>query len=98
CQLCDFQRIGHPLTWILGSEDALHRLALLFAWEATEHRRVRRARAQGVHANTAFQELGAEDVSEMDDCCLAGRNGRGCRPPFVSANGRIDDYRRALPE
>ena len=43
CQLRDFQRIGDPLAWIVGSEDALNRLALLFAWEATEHRRVRRA-------------------------------------------------------
>src|SRR6516164_5738950 len=43
CQLRDFQRIGHPLAWIVGSEGALNRLALLFAWEATEHRRVRRA-------------------------------------------------------
>src|SRR2546427_3510097 len=43
CQLRDFQRIGHPLAWIVGSEDGLNRLALLFAWEATEHRRVRRA-------------------------------------------------------
>src|SRR6266853_6360451 len=42
-QLRDFQRIGHPLAWIVGSEDVLNRLALLFAWEATEHRRVRRA-------------------------------------------------------
>src|SRR5881392_248809 len=43
CQLRDFQRIGHPLAWIVGSEDVLNRLALLFAWEATEHRCVRRA-------------------------------------------------------
>src|SRR4029453_586103 len=43
CQLRDFQRIGHPLAWIVGSEDVLNRLALLFAWKATEHRRVRRA-------------------------------------------------------
>src|SRR5216684_1519091 len=34
CQLRDFQRIGHPLAWIVGSEDVLNRLALLFAWEA----------------------------------------------------------------
>src|SRR5258705_13177082 len=34
----------------------------------------------------------------MDDCSLAGRDGRGCRPPLARANGRIDDYRRALPE
>src|SRR6266581_5247487 len=43
CQLRDFQRIGHPLAWIVGSEDRLYRLALLFAWDTTEHRRVRRA-------------------------------------------------------
>src|SRR5881397_3867447 len=43
CQLRDFQRIGDPLAWIVGSEDALNRLTLLCAWEATEHRRVRRA-------------------------------------------------------
>src|SRR5260221_7110070 len=43
CQLRDFQRIGHPLAWIVGAEDVLNRLALLFAWDATEHRRVRRA-------------------------------------------------------
>src|SRR5262245_39901825 len=43
CQLRDFQRIGHPLAWIVGAEDVLDRLALLFAREATEHRRVRRA-------------------------------------------------------
>src|SRR6476469_6912928 len=43
CQLRDFQRIGHPLAWIVGSEDVLNRFALLFAWDATEHRRVRRA-------------------------------------------------------
>src|SRR6185503_6562756 len=41
CQFRDFQRIGHPLAWIVGSEDVLDRLALLLAWEATEHRRVR---------------------------------------------------------
>src|SRR2546427_264004 len=42
-QLRDFQRLGQPLAWIVGSEDGLYRLALLFAWDATEHRRVRRA-------------------------------------------------------
>src|SRR6516225_1610357 len=42
-QLRDFQRIGDPLAWIVGSEDVLNRLALLFAWKATEHCRVRRA-------------------------------------------------------
>src|SRR5258708_1259553 len=41
-QLRDFQRIGDPLAWIVGSEDALDGFALLFAWEATEHRGVRR--------------------------------------------------------
>src|SRR5262245_35157397 len=98
CQLRDFQRIGHPLAWIVGSEDVLTRLALLFAWKATEHRRVRRAWAQGIHANPAVHEFGAEDSSEMDDRGLAGRHCRGCRPPLVRAHGRIDDYRRALPE
>src|SRR5215471_4621557 len=34
----------------------------------------------------------------MDDRGLAGRDGRSCRPPLARANGRIDDYRRALPE
>src|SRR5579864_8291990 len=34
----------------------------------------------------------------MDDCCLAGRDGRSCRPPLARANGRIDDYRRASSE
>src|SRR5262245_12261140 len=34
----------------------------------------------------------------MDDRGLAGRDGRGCRPPLARANGCIDDYRRALPE
>src|SRR6266446_1387342 len=97
-QLRDFQRIGHPLAWIVGSEDVLNRLALLFAWDATEHRRVRRAWAEGIHANPAVHEFGAEDSSEMDDRGLAGRDGRGCRPPLARANGRIDDYRRALPE
>ena len=42
-QLREFQRIGHPLAWIVGSEDVFNRFALLFAWEATEHCRVRRA-------------------------------------------------------
>src|SRR5712672_3477680 len=77
CQLRDFQRIGHPLAWIVGSEEVLDRLALLFAWKAAEHRRVRRAWAQGIHANPAVDELGAEDSSEMDDRGLAGRDGRG---------------------
>src|SRR5262249_23672883 len=40
CQLRDFQRIGHPLAWIVGAEDVLHRIALLFAWDAAEHCRV----------------------------------------------------------
>src|SRR5262249_12722441 len=43
CQLRDFQRIARPLAWIVGAEAVLTRLGLLFAWEATEHRRVRRA-------------------------------------------------------
>src|SRR5216684_6876273 len=34
----------------------------------------------------------------MDDCGLAGRDSRGCRPTLARANGCIDDYRRALPE
>src|SRR3989442_4158879 len=34
----------------------------------------------------------------MDDRGLAGRDGRGCRPPLARANGRIDDDRRAVPE
>jgi len=34
----------------------------------------------------------------MPDRGLAGRDGRGCRPPLVRTNGRIDDYRRAWPE
>src|SRR5256886_196613 len=34
----------------------------------------------------------------MDDRGLAGRDGRGCRPPLARANGRIDNYGRALPE
>src|SRR5215475_907097 len=34
----------------------------------------------------------------MDDRGLAGRDCRGRRPPLARANGRIDDYRRALPE
>src|SRR5258708_3230667 len=40
CQLRDFQRIGQPLAWIVGSEDVLNRLAPLFAWEETEPRPV----------------------------------------------------------
>src|SRR6266853_3313407 len=97
-QLRDFQRLGQPLAWIVGSEDGLYRLALLFAWDATEHRRVRRAWAQGIHANPAVYQFGAEDSSEMDDRSLAGRDDRGCRPPFARANGGIDDYRRASSE
>src|SRR6266567_3485322 len=98
CQLRDFQRIGDPLAWIVVSEDALNRLALLFAWDATEHRRVCRAWTQGIHANPAVHEFGAEDSSEMADCGFAGRDGRGGRPPLARANGRSDDYRRALPK
>src|SRR5262249_44388312 len=44
-QLRDFQWIGHPLAWIVGSDDRLNRLPLLFPWEATRHSPVRRARA-----------------------------------------------------
>src|SRR5882672_8815967 len=97
-QLRDFQRIGDPLAWIVGAEDALDRLALLFAWEATEHRRVRRSWTQGIHANPAVHEFCAEDSSEMEDRGLAGRDSRRRRPPLVRANGRIDDDGRAWPE
>src|SRR5260370_32819590 len=34
----------------------------------------------------------------MDDRGLAGRDGRGGRPPLARANGRIDDDRCASPE
>src|SRR5262249_30831628 len=34
----------------------------------------------------------------MHDRGLAGRDCRGCWPPLARANGRIDNYRRALPE
>src|SRR5260370_7830749 len=34
----------------------------------------------------------------MDDRGLAGRDGRGRRPPLARANGRFDDDRRARPE
>src|SRR5262252_1328156 len=34
----------------------------------------------------------------MDHRGLAGRDRRGCRPPLARADGRINDYRRALPE
>src|SRR5215468_4471877 len=34
----------------------------------------------------------------MDDRGLAARDGRGGRPPLARANGRSDDYGRALPE
>src|SRR5260221_5326231 len=71
CQLRDFFRIGDPLARIVGSEDFLNSIALLFACETTEHRRVRRAWTQGIHANTSAHELGAEDSSEMDDRSLA---------------------------
>src|SRR5262249_18289069 len=98
CQLRDFQRIGHPLAWIVGAEDVLHRSALLFTWDAAEHCRGGRAWAQRVHANPAVYEFGAEDSSEIDDRGLAARDGRGCRPPFARGNGSIDDYGRALPE
>src|SRR5262249_23561825 len=42
-QLRDFQRFGDPLAWVVGSEDCLKCIALLFAWDAPEHCRVRRA-------------------------------------------------------
>src|SRR6266478_3799987 len=48
-QLRDFRRIGHPLAGIVGCKDALDGVALLFACEATEHRRVRRTWAYGIH-------------------------------------------------
>src|SRR5258708_31327360 len=34
----------------------------------------------------------------MDERGLAGRDGRGRRPPLARANGRIDDDRCASPE
>src|SRR6516164_3187202 len=43
CQLRDFDRIGQPLARIVCPQQPLDRIALLFAWETTEHRRVRRA-------------------------------------------------------
>src|SRR2546429_3262716 len=42
-KLRDFQRLGQPLAWIVDAEDVLNRIALLFASDATAHRRVRRA-------------------------------------------------------
>src|SRR6516162_11710970 len=42
-QLRDFHRIGQPLARIVCPQQPLDRIALLFAWETTEHRRVRRA-------------------------------------------------------
>src|ERR1700751_2097156 len=51
-----------------------------------------------MHATPAADEFGAEDSSEMDDRGLAGRDGRGRRPPLARANGGIDDDRRASPE
>src|SRR5262249_49517666 len=42
-QLRDFHRIGQPLARIVCPQQSLDRIALLFAWETTEHRRVRRA-------------------------------------------------------
>src|SRR5262249_57563324 len=92
------QGMGNGVGWIFGPEDVLNRLAPFLTWEATEHRRVRRAWAEGIHANSAVHEFGAEDSREMDDRGLAGRDGRRCRPPLARANGRIDDDRRALPE
>jgi hypothetical protein len=43
CQLRDFHRIGQPLARIVCPQYPLVRIALLFAWETTEHRRVSRA-------------------------------------------------------
>src|SRR5215471_8783219 len=43
CQLRDFPRIGQPLARIVCPQQPLDRIALLFAWETTEHRRVSRA-------------------------------------------------------
>src|SRR5215475_6453593 len=43
CQLRDFHRIGQPLARIVCPQQPLDRIALLFAWETTEHRRVSRA-------------------------------------------------------
>src|SRR6516165_7974906 len=42
CQLRDFQRIGQPLARIVCPQQSLNRIAPLFAWETTEHRRVSR--------------------------------------------------------
>src|SRR5205823_8042500 len=64
CQLRDFHWIGQPLARIVCPQQPLDRIALLFAWETTEHRRVSRAWAYGVHANPAVHELGAKDPSE----------------------------------
>ena|SRR5438034_5661526 len=65
---------------------------------STVQRVLRRAGLATRRARLTIHEFGAEDSSEMDDRGLAGRDGRGCRPPLARANGRIDDYRRALPE
>src|SRR5215831_14390617 len=43
CQLRDFHRIGQPLARIVCTQQPLDRIALLFAWKTTEHRRVSRA-------------------------------------------------------
>src|SRR6516164_4832619 len=43
CQLRDFHRIGQPLARIVCPQQPLDRIALLFAWDTTEHRRVSRA-------------------------------------------------------
>src|SRR5258708_18866866 len=88
CELRDFFRIGDPLARIVGSEDFLNRIALFFACETTQHRRVRRAWAEGINANTAAHEFGAEDSSEMDDRGLAARDDLGGPPTLAHANGR----------
>jgi len=97
-QLRDFQRIGQPLAWIVGSEDGLYRSPCSSPGTRPEHRRVRRAWAQGIHPNPAVHQFGAEDSSEMTTAACRSRNIEVVRPPLPRANGRIDDYRRALSE
>jgi len=75
CQLRDFQRIGHPLAWIVGSEDVLNRRALLFAWEATETSPCPSDLGLGYSRESRGPRVGAEDSSEMDDRGLCGRFG-----------------------
>src|SRR5258706_4684346 len=43
CQLRDFHRIGQPLARIVCPQQPLDRIAPLFAYETTEHRRLTRA-------------------------------------------------------